>query len=266
VIFVSKLGKPKYFNALDRTEIKDDNIAKYIHIDLGNKDSIDNAVAQLPDRIDSIFSVAGVAGEIYRGSRFTPTQVVTINFIGARRLIESLIPRMPAGGSIVMCSSVAGSAWPMHVNVYRPFAEIDDWDEAIKYFEDRLDDPEFMGPPELANKAYVVSKETMIIYAKYRSWALSEKHIRINTISPAAIKSPMHDDFNELTGMERGTPLPGSPANIESEPVQQAAVMLFMNSDMADYVSGQDLQVDYALMGGIMTGVGSMPGSIVKVK
>ncbi|MGI6492921.1 MAG: hypothetical protein ACOX0T_11110 [Pelotomaculum sp.] len=98
-----------------------------------------------------------------------------------------------------MCSSVAGSAWPMHIDVYKPFAMIDDWDEAIKYFEDRLDDPAFIGPPELANKAYTVSKETMIIYAKYRSWSLSEKHIRINTASPAAIKSPMHDDFNELT-------------------------------------------------------------------
>ncbi|MGI6492922.1 MAG: MFS transporter [Pelotomaculum sp.] len=41
--------------ALDRAEIKDDNIAKYIQLDLGSKESIDNAVAQLPDRIDCIF-------------------------------------------------------------------------------------------------------------------------------------------------------------------------------------------------------------------
>lgn len=37
-------------------------VKQFIKINLGDKESIDQAVSQLPEKIDRIFSVAGIAG------------------------------------------------------------------------------------------------------------------------------------------------------------------------------------------------------------
>ncbi|MDF2615652.1 MAG: short-chain dehydrogenase/reductase [Sedimentibacter sp.] len=245
---ISELGAEIY--ALDLKEV-DGNIKKFIPINLGDKKSIDEAVALLPERVDCIFHCAGIAGTTYSGKRFDPIDVVKINFIGAKYFVESVIPRMPEGSSIVMVSSIAAMGWRAHIADYMEFVKINDWDQAIQYAIEHMDDPLFMGGPETANKPYTFAKESMIIYMTYRSWDLAGSKIRINTVSPGATKTPMHDDFNEIVGKKRGSMMPVSPAGYEAVPEQMASVMLFLNSDMADYVSGQNIGVDYGMVAGI---------------
>ena len=51
------LGAQVY--GLDWAEVKVEGIAKYIHTDLSQKDSIDQAFGEIPAHIDSFFGIAG---------------------------------------------------------------------------------------------------------------------------------------------------------------------------------------------------------------
>src|SRR4029078_8725747 len=64
-------------------------------LDLLDQASIDGVVGQLDGPIDSVFSCAGLPGP-----PFTDLQTAIVNFIGARHLIEGLLPKMPEGSSI----------------------------------------------------------------------------------------------------------------------------------------------------------------------
>lgn len=247
---IAELGAEIY--ALDLKEVQG-NIEKYIPINLADKASIDFAVAQIPDEIDAVFHCAGIAGSTYMGKRFEPMTVVTINYIGAKYFIELLVPKLKEKSAIIMVSSIAAMGYGVHAADFMEFVKIDDWDKQVEYLVARKDDPLFIGGPETTNRPYGFSKEAMIIYMMVRSWSLAEKKIRFNTVSPGATKTPMHDDFNEIVGKQRGTQMPVSPAGYEAQPEQMASVMLFLNSDMADYVSGINVGVDYGMVAGIMT-------------
>ena len=54
------LGAKVY--ALDWNVCDVNGIEKYVHVDLSKKDSIDQAMKELPEHIDSFFGIAGVSG------------------------------------------------------------------------------------------------------------------------------------------------------------------------------------------------------------
>lgn len=68
-------------------------LKKFLPIDLRKKESIDAALRQIPDPIDKVFACAGVPG-----APFPDIDVMLVNFVGQRHMIESLIPRMVDGG------------------------------------------------------------------------------------------------------------------------------------------------------------------------
>ncbi|MGV7643084.1 SDR family NAD(P)-dependent oxidoreductase, partial [Mycobacterium kansasii] len=78
-------------------------------VDLSDPASIDQTVKSVEGPVDALFNVAGVSSGIG-----DPLRVVTINFLGLRHLTEALIPRMPAGSSIVSVSSLAAAAYREH--------------------------------------------------------------------------------------------------------------------------------------------------------
>ena len=222
-------------------------VKQFIPVNLAQKDSIDAAVAALPGDLSAVFHCAGVAGKIYLGNQFTELDVVTINYIGLRYAIEQLTKKMKPDSAIVLVSSIAGFNFRHRIADFTEFVLIDDWDEAVNYISARTEDPKFLRVEADPNRPYSLAKECVCIYAMYRSWSLAEKRIRINTISPGGTQTPMHDDFLEIVGMPRGLSMPVSPIGREASPEEMASVMLFLNSDMASYLSGQDICVDYAL-------------------
>src|SRR4051794_26146318 len=90
-------------------------VKAYIPINLAEKQSIDQAVQQLPEEIDCIMNCAGIAGATNNGEVINPLTVVTINFIGARHLIEALIPRVREGGAVSIIASTGGRAWSQKI-------------------------------------------------------------------------------------------------------------------------------------------------------
>ena len=65
-------------------------VKKYIQTDLMSEQSIDAAVGQLPDVVDSMFSCA-----VLPGAPYSNVQVTMVNFVGHRHLFNSMLPRMP---------------------------------------------------------------------------------------------------------------------------------------------------------------------------
>jgi NAD(P)-dependent dehydrogenase (short-subunit alcohol dehydrogenase family) len=95
--------------ALDVAEVNLPGVA-YLRTDLGDPAAIDAAVTQLPAEVDVLMNCAGIPG----GTKFSPLDVMKVNFLGLRHLTESVIPRIPSGGAIVHIASIAGSGWFNH--------------------------------------------------------------------------------------------------------------------------------------------------------
>ncbi|MCR8660614.1 SDR family oxidoreductase [Paenibacillus endoradicis] len=231
--------------ALDINDSKLD-VKKSIKVNLGDKASIDEAVSQLPDVIDSVFSCAGIAGTIYGSGRFTPADVVTINFIGGRYLIESIIPRMPEGSSIATVASLAGMGWMQKLNVLMPLIKTSTFEDAKQWVDENITDPNVMDQDETKNGSYGLSKEALIAWVKYRAYSLAEKKIRLNNVSPSSTITPMLADFNDIAKADVTSSFI-SPIGRAAVAEDQANALVFINSDLNTYISGQDLQVDYAV-------------------
>ena len=86
-----------------------------IELDLLDHASIDSVVAQIDDPVDAVFSCAGLPGP-----PFTDLQTAIVNFIGARTLMEGLLPKIPEGGAIACIASGAGVGWQQELANYAP--------------------------------------------------------------------------------------------------------------------------------------------------
>lgn len=78
---------------------------RHVHCDLADPASISQVLTVLPASVDGLVNAAGVPGT--REGEL----VFRVNFLGLRELTESLMPRIPAGGSVVQVASTAGSQW-----------------------------------------------------------------------------------------------------------------------------------------------------------
>lgn len=238
VVYALDINEPKY------------EVHRFIQVNLGDKTSIEHAVQQLPDTIDSIFSIAGVPGVV---GKLTPIDVLTINFIGARHLIESLIPRMPEGSSIATISSLGGMGWAEKKDTILPFVTSKSFEDAQSWFKAHEKDETVLSQDATQNGSYTLSKEALILWTKYRSYNLAEKKIRLNTVSPATTETPMVKSFNDIAKADITSSFL-SKVGRYAVAEDQANALVLINSDLATYISGQDLQVDYAVTSKLLFG------------
>jgi len=239
--------------ALDINEAKVP-VKQSIKVNLGDTASIDAAVAQLPSEINSVFSCAGIAGTIYGNGRFTTMDVMKINFLGGRYLIESLISRMPEGSSIATVASLAGMGWMQKLPMLIPFVTTATYEDGLKWLEENLSKQEVMDQDPKNNGSYGLSKEALIAWVKYRAYSLAEKKIRLNNVSPSSTTTPMLADFNTIAQADVTSSFI-SPIGRAAVAEDQANALVMINSDLNTYISGQDLQVDYAVTSKIFFGL-----------
>src|SRR5205085_7350759 len=74
-----------------------------VEVDLRDPRGIDDAAAKISAPVHSVFSCAGLPGP-----PFSELDTTLVNFVGARHLIEALVPKMPEGSSVGMIASAAG--------------------------------------------------------------------------------------------------------------------------------------------------------------
>ncbi|QGS68330.1 SDR family NAD(P)-dependent oxidoreductase [Oceanobacillus sp. 143] len=168
---LSKLGAEVYGLDINKPEIEIDH---FIPVNLNDKSSIDDAVEKLPEKISSIFNCAGVAGSTYANKSFSRLDVITINFIGPRHLIESLVPKMKKEGAIAILSSINGLGWTANKERLLPLLNTSSFDEAQEWYKEN--EKTFMEPyDETPIPEYTVSKELVTSWVKKRAYELSEQ-------------------------------------------------------------------------------------------
>jgi NAD(P)-dependent dehydrogenase (short-subunit alcohol dehydrogenase family) len=101
---------------------------------------------------------------------------------------------------------------------------------------------------------YLFSKQCLIFYAHQRASELAAKYIRINCLSPITTVTPMYKQFEAYAGKEFLWKYFRAPCGRFATPEEMAEPLVFLNSNMARFVSGHNLIVDYGYWGDVESG------------
>lgn len=230
------LGAKVY--GLDWAQVDVDGIARYIHTDLSQKDSIVSAFEKLPRHIDCFFGIAGVSG-----SKTDFMTTVKIDFISNKFICEELLPdRMDKGGAIAFITSTGGNGWEKEENksVYLPIVQAKSWDGAVEELGKTI-------LPHLPGTlGYPFSKLAMNYYTIQLQAQYASKGIRVNAVLPGSTDTGLKDEFTVMAGGEEALLSHTGYANRLATSREMAAPVVFLCSDMASYISGELVRVDYA--------------------
>ena len=220
--------------ALDLADVSIGNTLA-LTCDLTDKDSIDTAFEKIPDHIDCFFGVAGVSGAI---SNYHNT--FTVNYIANKYITEThLKNRMGKGGSICYVTSTAGNHWHKYSKEFQLFTRAKTWEEMINVLEYQAK------ADSIGVMAYPFSKRAMNHYMASLSVELAEKGIRVNALLPGATNTGMKKEFEASAGGADKLIAQAGMAKRLAEPEEMAKPLLFLNSNMASFISGICLNVDY---------------------
>jgi NAD(P)-dependent dehydrogenase (short-subunit alcohol dehydrogenase family) len=214
-------------------------VAGYYQTDLSDPDATARTVDAIGGEINALFYCAGRPG-----TKYPDVEVMTVNLLSARHLAGLVVPHMPAGSAIASISSTAGVGWMANIAKWMPLVTTDGFAAGLKWVEEHPD--EILG-------GYAPSKEALIIWTQWASFALADKGIRVNSISPGPTRTPMMPDFEETVGKEFMDNFP-VPLGRHAEPAEQAYPLIFLNSPAASYITGENLNTDGGTMGAIMPG------------
>jgi cyclopentanol dehydrogenase len=183
------------------------------------KSLVDTVVADY-GRIDVLVNIAGVVlvKPLDETSWAEFERVVHINLGGTFLLCKHTIPVMKRqlGGSIVNLGSVSG-----HVG-------------------------------QIDHALYGATKASVIVLCRALAWELAPFHIRVNSISPGSVDTPMLRGDITIESERTGIPWDAVKVKREAEqafgrwadPAEIAATIYFMANDGASFVTGTDLLVD----------------------
>ncbi|MGP4057506.1 3-alpha-hydroxysteroid 3-dehydrogenase [Mycobacterium sp. 4D054] len=202
--------------------------AAHTQCDLRDPQSIGGLLADLESDWDVLAHVAGVPGTA------PANDVLTVNYLGMRKMVEGMLPRMRRGGSVVAVASIAGIGWEQRLDELSELLAATD-PEGVAAWQSRQD-PSY--------PVYTTSKQAVILYAKrLAGTALARYGVRVNTVSPGPVQTPILADFEQTMGKDildilRDTY--GRHGTVEDI----VPVIAFLASDAAQWINGQDVHVD----------------------
>ena len=190
--------------------------------------------------IDRVFYCAGLPGT------FPALDVMGVNFVGLRHLLEQVVPHMPSNGAFASISSAAGMGWQGLMEQTMALFQTSSHADAMKWVEENQGEG-WLEP-------YSFSKACTIAYTLWRGPTLtSEYGVRVNCIAPGPTDTPMMPAFVEQAGAKFMEAYP-RPIGRNSTAEEQGWAMAYLNSDAASYVSGEVLYTDGGAAAGMMTG------------
>jgi len=202
-------------------------------VDLSSPESI-SAVTEVLGPVGGLFNVAGVSSGIGN-----PLLVVKINFLGMRALTEAVVATMPDGGSVVNVASLAASDYVANAPVTAGLLATNDFAGGVSWCEAH--------PEALADGGYKLSKQAIILYGMAAAVRWGARGIRINCTAPGVTETPILDQLRTAYGQGFLDSFE-APLGRVSTPDEQAAVLTFLGSPAAGYLSGQVIWAD----GGIL--------------
>jgi NAD(P)-dependent dehydrogenase (short-subunit alcohol dehydrogenase family) len=201
-------------------------VGRFVRADLSDPESIDELVSGLPGDIDGLANIAGLP------PTKSPEQVIKVNLIGLKYLTQSLIPKLADNASVVNLASLAGLGWPDSKEVIDASASLD-FDEVEDFC--RVHGIE-------GARSYFFSKEALIVWTMQNRWTWRSRGIRMNSVSPGPVDTPILKDFIETLGARaeedmRTMDRAGRPSDI-------APVVAFLLSDEAAWIRGTNIPTD----------------------
>lgn len=175
-----------------------------------------------PDILVNAAGVTGATGDFLEVDDEGWRSTFDINLFGAVRVCREAVPAMreKKWGRIVLVGS----------------------EDGVQPYTDEL--------------AYCASKAAIINFAKGLSKAYGEDNVLVNTVSPAFIHTPMTDKMMEKKAKEDGTSVdqaiatfleeerPGMVLKRRGEPEEVAAMIVFLCSERASFITGSNMRVD----------------------
>ena len=224
-------------------------VAHFQHLDLSDPASVTQAieVAESLDAFDALFNIAGVPPR--------PDQqrnVLCINWVGQVQLTKGLLSCLHPGGAIVNMASKAGGRWMQNI------AEVRDLMSCVTPAQ--ID--EFLASATLdATRAYNLSKEAIIVWTMASAKTLQERHLRMNSVSPAAVDTGILDDFKTAFGpmVDKNLAMTGRPGR----PEEIADVALFLASPESYWLRGIDVAVDGGMGAFIQSDLLNLDGTLL---
>ncbi|MXQ07326.1 SDR family oxidoreductase [Alphaproteobacteria bacterium GH1-50] len=201
---------------------------RWIEQDLGDPDT---PLPVIDGPVDALINAAGLPPR----AGLEP-KILSVNVLALRRVTRAVLPLMSEGGSIVNVASKAGAKWRENIAQVRHLLAMPDDADLTAFVADERIDPV---------RAYDLSKEAVIVWTKAATGDLIDRGIRMNAVSPAAVATPILDDFTRAFG-ERAT------RGIEmtrrsGSPEEVAEVIAFLTSPASEWVRGCNIETDGGL-------------------
>ena len=227
------LGASCYAVDLNPCDVK--GIKEFIKCDLSKKEDIDNLFSKLPEHIDCFFGVAGLSG-----SKTDYMTTFNCNYTANFYITEEYsTKRMSKGDSIVYVTSTAGLNWKEFRKEQSKVVQAKTWEEIESVVEP-------LAKIAPATFAYMYSKRCLSEYACETSIKLGKQGIRVNNVMPGSTDTGMKDEFEKMAGGEEALLAETGVAHRLAESAEMAGPIVFLGSNMASFISGVDLCVDYA--------------------
>lgn len=212
--------------------------AQTMQCDLRDPSAIGALLGAIGDDWDVLAHVAGIPGTA------APLDVLTVNYLGMRLMTEGMLPLLRPGGSIVVVASTAGLGWAQRIDTVAGLLAATDA-AAVRRWQARQDP---------AYPVYSSSKEAAILYAKRLAGpAWAKYRVRINTVSPGPVETPILADFEESMGkatLDTVRATVGRHATVDDI----VPLIAFLGSPQAGWITGQDIQVDGGFINSMSVG------------
>lgn len=225
--------------ALDVAPIEPDPNVTPIACDLADPSSIDAAVAQLPDEIDALANVAGIAGPEPRDL------VLKVNFLGLRHLSEQLFERIEHGGSVVSVSSTAGRGWERRREVVEGLVHSADFAAGVEWAA--------ANEGRWSKDPYTFSKQCVTLWTKLAAERGGYGAVRVNSVSPGGVDTQLTPSFRAQMG-EDFSDWRKSFTERGATPDEMAEPIVWFAIGDCRWVNGADLIVDRGLEAGDQSG------------
>ena len=200
--------------------------AAYVHLDVTDEQSWNDAIAATSDafgKVDVLVNNAGIIHVMPLAMTDVDDyrRVIEVNQVGVFLGMKTVIPAMVAagGGSIVNISSLAGLVGAQ------------------------------------AHVAYCASKWAVRGMTKVAALELASLGLRVNSIHPGLIDTPMLDTYKQL-GIVREGSGGGIPLGRLAEPEDVTELALYLASDESRYSTGSEFVVDGGLGAGTISSNG----------
>ena len=204
-------------------------VHRWVRADLSEIASAASIAAGIAGPFDALVNSAGLPPR----PGLEPS-ILAVNYAGLAAVTEAVLPKLPAGSSIVNIASKAGSKWRENIAQARELIALAKPDHSIPAFvsEHGID----------AVRAYDLSKEAVIAWSMASVERLIPLGIRINCVSPAAVSTRILADFEAAFG-ERAEKMIGRIGR-PGKPSEVADVVRFLVSEESRWINGADVPVD----------------------